>query len=168
MTASLSSAQLPIYRTRIAPEWIDYNGHLRDAYYGLIWSYATDDMMDQLGIHSEYRTHTHCTLYTLEMHFHYLHEVKSTDELWVRTSILAFDRKRIHIGSTFGCDRVDNPVAVAEAMMLHVHQGDKPASAVFPTDIQERLALFAPPAGVTDSAANALVPGSRKIQLQRR
>ena len=26
---------LDIYSTDIAPEWIDYNGHLRDAYYSL-------------------------------------------------------------------------------------------------------------------------------------
>ena len=38
-----------IYRTPIAPEWIDYNGHLRDAYYGLIVSQATDALMDRLG-----------------------------------------------------------------------------------------------------------------------
>ncbi len=28
--------EFPLYRTRIEPAWIDYNGHLRDAYYGLI------------------------------------------------------------------------------------------------------------------------------------
>ena len=174
MTSSLSPAQLPIYRTRIAPDWIDYNGHLRDAYYGLIWSYATDEMMDNLGIDAAYRARTRCTLYTLEMHFHYLHEVKSTDDLWVRTSIMAFDKKRIHISSEFGCDRVPAPVAVAEAMMLHVQQGDKPASAVFPEEIQENLALFATPAGAPGGAAgptpvatDSTVPGSRKIQLQR-
>jgi acyl-CoA thioester hydrolase len=175
VTSSLSAAQLPIYRTRIAPDWIDYNGHLRDAYYGLIWSYATDEMMDHLGIHAEYRARTRCTLYTLEMHFHYLHEVKSTDDLWVRTSIIAFDKKRIHISSEFGCDRIPAAVAMAEAMMLHVQQGDKPASAVFPEEIQEKLTLFAASAGAPGVAAgsapapaDSAVPGSRKIQLQRR
>jgi len=31
-------AGVPIYRTGIEPARIDYNGHLRDAYYGLIVS----------------------------------------------------------------------------------------------------------------------------------
>ncbi|MBT2341238.1 MULTISPECIES: thioesterase family protein, partial [Pseudomonas] len=33
---------LTTYQTHIRPEWVDYNGHLRDAYYLLIFSYATD------------------------------------------------------------------------------------------------------------------------------
>ncbi|EEE35651.1 conserved hypothetical protein [Rhodobacteraceae bacterium KLH11] len=28
------------------PEWIDYNGHMQDAYYGLVFSYAVDAMQD--------------------------------------------------------------------------------------------------------------------------
>jgi len=27
-------AGIPLYQTAILPEWIDYNGHLRDAYTG--------------------------------------------------------------------------------------------------------------------------------------
>ena len=42
--------------------------------------------MDQLGLDAAYRERTHCTLYTLELHMHYLHEVKATDELRVATS----------------------------------------------------------------------------------
>ena len=41
---------------------------------------------------------THCTLYSLEMHVHFLNEVKAADDLKVITSILDFDRKRIHAG----------------------------------------------------------------------
>ena len=67
----------------VEPAWIDYNGHLRDAYYGLVMSYAIDDIMDHLGLDAPYRERTRCTLYTLELHMRYLHEVKSTDDLAV-------------------------------------------------------------------------------------
>ena len=30
------------YTTTDHPEWIDYNGHMQDAYYELIFSYAVD------------------------------------------------------------------------------------------------------------------------------
>src|SRR5207253_7398090 len=70
---------VPIYQTAILPEWIDYNGHLRDAYYVLIVSLACDALMDRLRMDAAYRQRTLCTLYTLEMHIHYLHEVKVTD-----------------------------------------------------------------------------------------
>ena len=61
-----------------------------------------------------------CTLYTLEVHIHYLHEVKAADELAVHTSMLDSDRKRIHARGVFTCARLAEPVAVAEAMLLHV------------------------------------------------
>ncbi len=155
---------LPVYRAKIEPEWIDYNGHLRDAYYGLVLSYAIDDFMDHVGLDAAYRQRTHCTLYTLELHLHYLHEVKSTDELEVSTSVLDADRKRIHVGCRFSCPRVADALATGEVMLLHVQQGDKPASAAFPPDIEQKLQSLKLPA----DAAAAWGPGSRKIELRKR
>ena len=156
--------ELPVYRATIEPHWIDYNGHLRDAYYGLVASYAVDDLMDHLGLDAGYRGRTHCTLYTLEAHLHYLHEVKSSDDLGVISSIFDFDRKRIHIACRFACSRVSEPVATAEMMLLHVHQGDKPSVASFPDEVSAKLeALKVPP-----DAREAFGPSSRKIELKRR
>lgn len=156
--------ELPVYRAQILPEWIDFNGHLRDAYYGLVMSYAIDEVMDFLGLDAAYRERTRCTLYTLELHIHYLHEVKSTDQLTVATSVLDCDRKRILAGCEFACPRVDGPVAAAELMLLHVHQGDKPSSASFPPEVERQLeSLKLSPAAL---AARGL--GSRKMELKRR
>jgi acyl-CoA thioester hydrolase len=164
MTNTAPLTQLAVYQAKIEPDWVDYNGHLRDAYYGLAASYAVDDVMDQLGLDAAYRERTHCTLYTLEVHLHYLHEVKSSDDLGVVSSILDFDRKRIHIGCRFICPRVTEPVATAEMMLLHVHQGDKPTVASFPDEVSAKLeALKVPPA-----ARESFGPGSRKIELKRR
>ena len=69
----------PIYRTAIAAEWIDYNGHVRDAYYALILSYASDALMERLGMDVAYRAATGNTLYTVEMHIHYLREIHHSD-----------------------------------------------------------------------------------------
>jgi acyl-CoA thioesterase FadM len=155
---------LPVYRATIEPHWIDFNKHLRDAYYGLVASYAMDDVMDHLGLDAGYRERTHCTLYTLEMHLHYLHEVKSSDDLGVVSSILDFDRKRIHLGCRFICSRVSEPVATADVMLLHVRQGDKPAAAPFPDAVTAKLeALKVSPAEREDFG-----PSSRKIELKRR
>jgi acyl-CoA thioester hydrolase len=155
---------LPPYRAKLLPEWIDYNGHLRDAYYGLVLSYAIDDVMDHLGLDAAYRERTHCTLYTLELHIHYLHEVMASDELVVTTSILDSDRKRIHVGCRFACGRLSDAVATGEVMLLHVHQGDKPASAAFPDPIERQLDSLK----LSGDECAAWGPGSRKIQLQRR
>ena len=156
--------ELPVYRAKILPDWIDFNGHLRDAYYGLVASYAVDDVMDHLGLDAAYRERTHCTLYTLEEHLHYLHEVKSSDDLAVVTSIFDFDHKRILIGCRFDCSRVSEAVATAEMLLLHVHQGDKPTVASFPAEVTAKLEALKVPA----SARETFGPRSRKIELKRR
>jgi acyl-CoA thioester hydrolase len=163
LTASQSPA-LPQYRARLLPEWIDFNGHLRDAYYGLVMSYAIDDIMDHLGLDAAYRERTRCTLYTLELHMRYMREVKGTDDLVVATSILDADRKRIHMGCRFMCGRLSEAVATGEVMLLHVHQGDKPASSPFPQDIDARIQTLKLPS----DAGAAWGLGSRKMELQRR
>jgi acyl-CoA thioester hydrolase len=154
---------LPLYRSGIDPAWIDYNGHLRDAYYGLIVSYAVDEAMDHLGLDAAYRQRTGCTLYTLELHIHYLHEVKSSDEIAIQTTILDFDRKRLHAGCRFTCSRLNDPAATVDMMLLHVHQGATPASAAFPADVAAKLQALKTSAASRD----AFGPASRKIELKR-
>jgi acyl-CoA thioester hydrolase len=155
---------LPVYRATLEANWIDYNGHLRDAYYGLAASYAIDAVMDHLGLDAAYRESTRGTLYTLEMHLHYLHEVKFSDALEIRSTIIDFDVKRIHLGCLFSCSRVEGAVATAEMMLLHVRQGEKPASARLPEATLARLTELRACA----AAREAFAPGSRKIELKHR
>jgi acyl-CoA thioester hydrolase len=163
-SAAAAASTLPAYRAAIQPDWIDFNGHLRDAYYVLALSFAIDGVMDHLGLDTAYRERTHCTLYTLELHIHYLHEIKGSDELRIVTSVLDCDRKRIHAACDFLCPRIDGPAAIADLMLLHVHQGAKPSSAPFPPEVSQRLeALKLTPAALAERGL-----GSRKIELKRR
>lgn len=153
------------YRTVIEPAWIDYNGHLRDAYYGVAFSLAIDDMMDQLGMDEAYRRESRCTLYTLETHCHFMHELKASDDLTVRMLVLDADQKRILAVGLFDCPRLGGHAAVAEAMLLHVSQGERPASAPFPATIGARLQELKQ--AVTPAFA-AETPRSRMLELRRR
>jgi len=156
--------ELPAFRATLKPDWIDYNGHLRDAYYVVAMSLAVDEVMDHLGLDAHYRERTRCTLYTLELHIHYLHEIKETDELRVATSVLDYDAKRIHAACDFRCPRIDGPAASADLMLMHVHQGEKPAGAPFPAEVAARLeSLKVSPA---EAAARRFF--SRKIEIKRR
>jgi acyl-CoA thioester hydrolase len=156
--------ELPPYRAKIKPDWIDYNGHLRDAYYCVVMSLAIDEFMDHLGLDAAYRDKTHCTIYTVELHIHYLHEIKSSDELTVRTLVLDVDRKKIHAACDFHCPRIEGPAASADMMLLHVHQGEKPSVAPFPPEVFERLERLKLAPDVLAQRAH----GSRKIELKRR
>jgi acyl-CoA thioester hydrolase len=153
-----------IYRTALAPEWLDYNGHLRDAYYGLIASYACDALMDRLHMDAAYRERTRNTLYTVEMHIHYLREIKKSDIVLVNVRMLGADEKRIH--AAFDVFREGDPDAAAsvELMLLHVNQGETVKTAPFPPEVAEAVnALVAATAGAAEVG-----PGSRRMELPRR
>jgi acyl-CoA thioester hydrolase len=152
-----------LYRTQVLPEWIDYNRHLRDAYYSLIVSLACDALMDRIGLDETYRTRTQCTLYTLEMHMHFLHEVKDTDTVDVAVRILGMDRKRIHAAFDMSCGRYPDPVASAELMLLHVYQGVEPKAQVLPAEVSEALRRLREATPAPTSAQP--IPGSRRMEL---
>lgn len=153
-----------VYRCAIEPQWIDYNGHLRDAYYALVFSQAIDALMDEVGLDHGYRARTSCTLYTLEMHVHYLSEVKSTDEISVSARAIGIDSKRIHLAMALHCARLAEPAALGEFMLLHVQQAPTARSAVFPPAIQQRLEQWL----ATDAQSPLPALGSRAMTLPRR
>ena len=152
------------YRCALEPQWIDYNGHLRDAYYTLVFSQAIDALMDEAGVDQAYRAATACTLFTLELHVHYLNEIKASDTISVHARALGVDAKRLHVGLALSCPRLDAPAALGECMLLHVRQFPAPKSAEFPAAIRQRLDAW--------HALDAPMPlpalGSRKMQLPAR
>ncbi|PNA02629.1 MULTISPECIES: thioesterase family protein [unclassified Pseudomonas] len=117
------------YRTRVLPEWVDYNGHLRDAYYLLIFSYATDSLMERIGLDADARGQSGHSLFTLEAHINYLHEVKLDSEVWVQTYIIGFDKKRLHLYHSLHRRNFEEALCASEQMLLHVDMvGPKSAS----------------------------------------
>ena len=155
---------IPIYRTAVLPEWIDYNGHLRDAYYALILSYASDALMEHLGMDAAYRAASGNTLYTVELHIHYLREIHHSDSVIVGVSLLGADHKRLHAAFDIGCEGKAALAASAELMLLHVHQGTTVATTAFEPQIAVAIAALAPAA----DAAPWPGPGSRRMQLRAR
>ncbi|WP_413793008.1 MULTISPECIES: thioesterase family protein [unclassified Pseudomonas] len=122
---------LTTYQTHIRPEWVDYNGHLRDAYYLLIFSYATDALMDTLGMDSLNRDASGHSLFTLELHLNYLHEVKVDADVEVRTQIIGHDAKRLHVYHSLHLAGGEKALAGNEQMLMHVDLAG-PRSAPFP------------------------------------
>ncbi|WP_095093644.1 thioesterase family protein [Pseudomonas sp. Irchel 3A5] len=129
---------LTTYTTQVQPAWVDYNGHLRDAYYLLIFSYATDGLMDALGLDSDNREASGHSLFTLELHLNYLHEVKLGAEVEVHTQLIAYDAKRLHLYHSLHLVGDEMELAGNEQMLSHVDLAGPHATA-FTDATQERL-----------------------------
>ncbi len=130
---------LPVLEDRVQSEWIDYNRHMRDGYYAVVFRSATDNLMDYLGIDEPYREATKGTLYSLEIQLRFLREIAEGEAFTVTAQLLDADAKRIHVFLRMHTRDTGAPVATCETVLLHVDQAAGPASAPFPDDIAARV-----------------------------
>ena len=122
-----------IFNIKVLPDWIDYNQHMQDAYYGLAFSYAVDHFQDCVGFDERYRSQSGCTIYVVEDHKFYLHEVKLGSELEIKTSLLDTDKKKLILYSEMFVQ--DNVVATSEMLQAHVNTNPKPHVSEMPRHI---------------------------------
>ncbi|WP_081744984.1 thioesterase family protein [Arthrobacter sp. H14] len=85
------------YRCTVLPEWIDYNGHMSEAFYVLAFGFATDQVMELLGMGPQYREETGNSLYTVEAHVRYLSETGEGAPLTITTTVVGAGAKKLHL-----------------------------------------------------------------------
>lgn len=129
-----------ILRRACPGSWVDFNGHMRDAYYVLLVSYANDQTMDELGMGPRYLAERGRTLYNLDTRTRYLKEAHHGDPLRVEMRLIDADAKRLHLHSLIRNDETEAPLAAVEAVLLHVNQADGPRAEPFPDDIAALVA----------------------------
>ena len=136
-----------IWREPVQDAWIDYNGHLSEPYYVLVFGHATDAVMDSVGLGPAYREAHDASLYTVEAHVRYLDEVAARSDLEVRSSVIGATGKLLWIWHELWA--AGTLRATEEILGLHVDTGSvsgTAASAPFPDDVANRIqaALVAP------------------------
>jgi len=125
-----------IHSEPLKPEWCDYYGHLNEAFYLLVFSNATFELQNILGIGEDYYNRTGRSIYTLESHIRYLQEVRGTVIMSVDSIVLGVDQKRIRVGHVMKVNNIER--ATAECMLLHFDVKLKRAVTI-PEDILSRL-----------------------------
>ena len=110
----------PPYRAAVAPEWIDYNGHMNVAYYVLAFDRATDLLLDHLGLGEAYRRASNHSLFVLEAHVTYARELRAGDSFGIETRLIDADRKRLHLFHLMTAGEKLSQAATIEVMALHV------------------------------------------------
>ena len=129
---------LRLHEDRIRPDWIDYNGHLNEAYYLLIFSNADRCFMDHIGMDAAMREKTNTSIYTLETHITYLQEVGEGEGVVVTTQLIDFDQKRFHLFHTLLHGETGERLSTAECMLLNVDMSG-PRAAPFTEEVTGRL-----------------------------
>ncbi len=129
---------LALHGEPVRSEWVDYNDHMHEAYYVLVFGNATDAFYDHIGMDQAYRERTETSVYTLEAHITFLDEVGEGAALAVTTQVLGLDDKRLHLVHTMRRGDDGRLVATYELMALHVDIAG-PRAAPFAAAILARL-----------------------------
>ena len=112
------------FKINVQEQWIDYNHHMQDAYYGLVFSYAVDHFQDVVGFDKSYRSKTGCTIFVIEDHKFYLSEVKLGSELIIKTTLVDADKEKFILHSQMLVDGKTD--AVSEMLQAHVNTRPTP------------------------------------------
>lgn len=130
---------LRILSATVCESWVDYNGHMGDYAYGIVFSDAATAYMDQIGIDEAYRTETGATLYTLDTRIGFMRECHAGEALHVDILVLAADAKRLHLFMRL-VNSAGDELALCEQVLMHVSRAEGvPRSASLRAPQLERL-----------------------------
>ncbi len=110
---------LHLHEVIVAPDWIDYNGHMTEYRYLEVLADTTDLFLPLIGAGGDYAP-SGSSYYTVETHIRHLGEAHAGDRLAVSTQLLGHDPKRLHLFHEIRRADDDSPVATGEHMLLHV------------------------------------------------
>ena len=75
----------------VAPDWIDYNGHMNDACYAIAFSKAGDAFIEKMGLGPDERATTKRSMFTLAIVIRFIAEAVFPSPLrWSMTSLQAY------------------------------------------------------------------------------
>jgi acyl-CoA thioester hydrolase len=156
-----AAAELETGGRTVPADWIDYNGHMMDAYYSVAFTEATEMLLDHVGLGADYRARTGSAIYTVESHVCFRASVRGGEQLRYTSRLLGCDSRRLHVFHQIllasGTEAATN-----ELMFLHV---DLATERVTPIPAEQLAAVSAL------AARHAMLPvpqaAGRSITLRR-
>jgi acyl-CoA thioester hydrolase len=123
--------------------WLDYNGHMNDAAYAIVFSRAVDVFMDRIAIDSTRRKSTGYTVYTVQNMIHYFKEAQLGTPLSVTGRLLEHDMKRIRLWLEMTAGAAGPRLAASEQLLISIDRSADPPRVAnwLPTTRQELDAL---------------------------
>ena len=104
----------------VIQDWIDYNQHMSEGYYGLVFGFATDEYLLRVGFDADYREAAKGSFYTVETHIAFIDELTLGTQLAVRTAVVGADAIRLHLFHELVRSNDGVIAATQESLLLHV------------------------------------------------
>jgi carnitine 3-dehydrogenase len=156
------AAPLHLYDTKVLAQWVDYNGHMSESCYLLVFGDHSDAFFRYIGVDEAYRQQAGHSFYTVQTHIHHLREVAQGEPLRLSMQLLDYDAKRVHVFHSMHHARSGDVLAVAEQMLVHVNMAQG-RSAAMPAFLQQRVQAIAQSHARLDKPAQV----GRTIEIRR-
>ena len=118
-----------LFESPVLTDWIDYNGHMNDAYYVVAFSKAIDGFMLHIGLDEAFRDENKVSIYTLQSMVTYLQEVSEGEPIVIRGQLLESDNKKLRLFMTMFHQDTYDELATMETLLLHMDMAQhRPAS----------------------------------------
>lgn len=128
--------------TTIQPEWIDYNGHMNMAYYVILFDQALTIFLESLDLGLNYVQKNEKSLFALENHVTYQHELKLDDPIRVHFQMLDVDSKFIHYFMRLIHKDTSILSATMEQISLHVNMKTRMPARFHKDNLDELKAIL--------------------------
>jgi len=113
----------------VPADWIDYNGHMMDAYYSVAFTEATEMLLDHVDLGAAYRARTGSGIYTVESHICFQASIRAGEQLRYTSRLLGCDPKRLHVFHQILLAS-GTEAATSELMFLHVDLATERVTAI--------------------------------------
>ncbi len=130
-------APLRLIAPTVIREWVDYNGHMSESCYLLVFGDQSDAFFRYIGIDEAYRAAGH-SLFTVQTMIFNLAEAHLGDRLELALQLLDADDKRLHLFHTMHNADSGELLATGEQMLVHVDMAAG-KSAPMPPDLAARV-----------------------------
>jgi carnitine 3-dehydrogenase len=132
------AAPLQLHTPTVLAQWVDYNGHMSESCFLLVFGDSSDAFFRFVGIDERYRDEQGLSLYTVETHIHNIKEAAEGEPLRLTLQVLDADEKRVHIFHSMFHGSSGELLATGEQMLLHVDMQAGRAAAM-PAWLQDRV-----------------------------
>ncbi len=113
-------APLQLHSPTVLPQWVDYNGHMSESCFLLVFGDSSDAFFRFVGIDESYRDTQGMSLYTVQTQIHNIKEASQGDPLRLTLQVLDVDDKRVHIFHRMFHANTGELLATGEQMLVHV------------------------------------------------
>ncbi len=117
---------------RVIPSsWIDYNGHMNDSRYSEVFSIASDEVMQAIGVDQRY-VESGMSYFTVDMQISYVKECGHGDAITVDTRLASGEAKKLKLEHAMR-NQTGELLASCEQLLIHVDlKARKSCSAIEP------------------------------------